>query len=370
MLTITQIPNKGRCFTATTNLSSGDVIFRDQPYAIVPDCGAKSFVCASCINWITEPESIDKQKIPPTLPIACTGGCDIRYCSKECRDKDWTRFHQYECTFLTEMFSTFKSSTLDVRNPANRHCFSGYTLDYLWLLIRTLVQRHHEINNEAATKGFDAVWQLCSNSELFVNERKNEFQRVTAVLADFVETRLTMDVGIADPTEKMTRSQLEAALMELICKEECNSFGLYTFEFEGWRRPRQGFALALYPNAVFFNHSCLPNTGHIPRRLNSLNSVPEMVFYALRDIKLGEELLISYVELAHHTDVLVSVTKRRADLKEMFFFDCDCTRCYQEMMGLSVIADGLECKKDGCNGWLVPTNLKKQENIDTKSKNS
>ncbi|KAI9099941.1 hypothetical protein DFS34DRAFT_616548 [Phlyctochytrium arcticum] len=275
---------------------------------------------------------------------------------------------------------------------------------------------------------FKDVWELCSNATLFPRERITHFIKVAKCLASFVRTALIPffetralhpfkieEADLLPPasletvlSEHEPLPSLEASLLDLICKEECNSFGLYSFTYKGSSSPRQGYALGLYSLAVFFNHSCVPNTGHITRGAHtdpegamskrgiiklgrkSLPVTPseawdlhgngaEMLFYALKDLSAGEEALISYVELGSSGDQsLESGRNRRKMLNTYFFFQCDCRRCdddrgNEESMRTEQLPPGLSdsianelhamsCNKSNCRGWFAPENLGDRHN--------
>ena len=54
-------------------------------------------------------------------------------------------------------------------------------------------------------------------------------------------------------------------------------------------------------------------------------------FYAMRDIRAGEELCTTYI------DVDDPVLQRRAELYEQWYFDCACTRCHRELQELEEV---------------------------------
>ena len=66
----------------------------------------------------------------------------------------------------------------------------------------------------------------------------------------------------------------------------------------------------------FFNHSCLPNVEHREETGSAM-----MRFRAIREIKEGEELTISYI------DENESKTIRREILSSSYHFVCDCPKC-------------------------------------------
>ena len=77
-----------------------------------------------------------------------------------------------------------------------------------------------------------------------------------------------------------------------------------------------GEACAMYCAIARLNHSCCPNAQqtHIPE-------TGEEVLYASRVIELGDEINDCYIELRQST------SKRRAALREIYRFDCECPAC-------------------------------------------
>ncbi|KAJ3128534.1 hypothetical protein HK098_004164 [Nowakowskiella sp. JEL0407] len=447
MISISNIPNKGRCFISQKFIPRGEILLIDSPYAVIPDCGAKSFVCGFCFRW--DQNLIGGRGNPNTTRqieherngestrfemVKCHGGCEkIMYCSVDCRDQDWDSCHRYECGFMASKSifpkikvddSSLKEETEEDQKTlgddgVENEKFGEYMVDYTWMLMRVLVNRFRELNSRNQTNvttsenrsTFADYWKLCSNQSLFPVERIKEFENVAGVLYEFLidwvfptsdihgkitagqffcgeiidendgvverkETNLTRDSEGGD-----IRKEFTTMLVELICKEECNSFGLYTFDFKGFDVSRQGYALGVYPNAVFFNHSCQPNVGHVTRNSRFLEALredgfgtigkdvkPEMVFYAVRDIEPGEELTITYMELSPpggvNVDVLENLRKRRENLKEVFFFECDCRRCKEESRGVNTFdLVVLECQKGKCKGWFVPKKLARVKTV-------
>ncbi|KAI8929937.1 hypothetical protein BC831DRAFT_441642 [Entophlyctis helioformis] len=349
----------------------------------------------------------DATNAPPSAE--CCGL--LRYCSPECARTDYDRFHQYECAamrqWLADPVHSFTTS-------------SGYIQDLTRLLMRTITrigieqsrQRQQSATSAMPDAGSapdtkdsdwilpytldDHLWTLCDNVRAFAPDLIQSYTPVAALLASFASLHPLRPVlpAIDDATYEYISSlqtprptRLEATMTLLICKEECNSFGVYTFAYHGKTAERQSYGLALYTDAVFFNHACHPNIGHVTRALAkhpqafSVNvpvqttatrdehPVSTMVFYATQDLAAGQEALIAYLPLES------GIKRRQATTSECFFFECRCQRCVYElgrvgpddadkdgMVDECVQEFGLHlCRKDGCKGWLVPSKASRQD---------
>ncbi len=90
----------------------------------------------------------------------------------------------------------------------------------------------------------------------------------------------------------------------------------------------------MYLAASFANHNCDPNTSFGREvadttmksylRLLKTPKRHEVLFTALRDIAVGEELTISYVGRE------LSYKERHAHLLSGYGFECNCMRCNRE----------------------------------------
>ncbi|KAF9152457.1 hypothetical protein BG015_005253, partial [Linnemannia schmuckeri] len=206
--------------------------------------------------------------------------------------------------------------------------------------------------------------------------------------------------------QKPPRRLLEMELMNLIMREECNSFGLYEYpplpvspittdaEAEGGGEGRNNskicYALGLFVrhHLYGFNHSCSPNLFHVAHN-------NQLLLYAARDILPGEEINITYLEFGPHYRIpppgagaeddkeeeerkrrKEAFEKRKRFLKGHFYFECGCARCIYEAVLYSsppnendgnakmikeltkeedrFLREGLSCERKGCFGFYAP----------------
>ena len=361
MLQVQKHPYKGRCYTTTTNVQAGEYLLRLKPYVAVPDSESRERCCANCLRLLSN------------TPIQTFNHLEIvSYCSKECQTADRIFFDQE---------NSFYSDVQSAEILPSVSGLSNYAKDYTRMLLRSLWRRYLELSGKSDWEdqaSFDQVFLLCSNSKCFPQERVKEFCSVADILTSFIIhscSSMSLDTflpAINEDSELPRQEFIESKYLStqysllwkkvlvLICKEECNSFGTYTFRFLGPKYERQPYGLALYPGAVFFNHSCLPNVCHIT------SETGEMTFFALRDLKAGEEAMICYVQPENTAQALnpESGKERRAGLKDHFFFDCDCERCDVEQKQDEVAFKRIQetsrsyvCKDSTCFGRYIPSDL-------------
>ncbi|TPX44575.1 hypothetical protein SeMB42_g03546 [Synchytrium endobioticum] len=389
LLSLAQIPNKGRAFVAPRSIPPGQLLLSVLPYAAVPDCQHLSVVCSHCICRM--PNLPDAEQ----TTIRCAECHVAHYCSYICREQDWNWQHDLECAFVKKLHHRPADVLgLEERNySADR---SSYVIDYTGLLMRVLVRRCRELqgelgdsapyaisgNKNSSIATFTDVWAMISNADCFSIERLHEFERVARFLASFVEAKLfpllpSNTTFLPAPSSSLGNSSkaLISSLRELVCKEECNSFGLYTFDYKGPCHPRQPYGLALYTPAEIFNHSCIPTVGHVTRpymgtniddeRRKFLGSHAEMSFFSYSQLNEGDEATISYVDVSDESpDCGETGGNRRRILKDWLCFDCDCRRCEDDKRGLNSGGgkgpNHIICGLDGCRGFLVPRSLMNQ----------
>lgn len=76
------------------------------------------------------------------------------------------------------------------------------------------------------------------------------------------------------------------------------------------------FGKGFDPMLCSANHSCDPN-------VEQLFNQPETILRAIKPIKKGEEVFMRYIDVTNPRSV------RREELRNTYYFDCECTKCKQ-----------------------------------------
>ncbi|KAH9593523.1 SET domain [Trypanosoma melophagium] len=152
---------------------------------------------------------------------------------------------------------------------------------------------------------FDAA-QLITNISVLSKASRSTFRRY---YRRFVKLVLPWLNGGSETTDS-TLTISHAFFDRISAAAQCNSFGL--FDAKG-----DCIGVALYPEASYFNHSCLPNLCRVKCRGRLA------AFYALRKIRKGDPLTICYVDVQEK-----SSAERRRILLESYRFFCQCERCH------------------------------------------
>ncbi|KAJ7705600.1 hypothetical protein B0H17DRAFT_1038392 [Mycena rosella] len=101
----------------------------------------------------------------------------------------------------------------------------------------------------------------------------------------------------------------------VLARDQGNVFGMYEMSQEG---DSEMLGWSMYVSASYFNHDCAPN-------VRKERAGRALLFYTTRDVDLGEELCISYI------DITDTVADRRKELSLNWYFDCVCQRCKREL---------------------------------------
>ncbi|KAG0356997.1 hypothetical protein BG005_004041 [Podila minutissima] len=434
-------PDRGRIMLTQTRIRKGTFLFQVTAHATICDTERRKVRCGNCFGEIMHGGAVaarsgGERRERSTTKGGGVGGaacelCDeIWYCDQNCREQDW-HIHHFECAYLRLLYKDnhTQHANKDHWQAAARE-FRGldpYVQDYTRCLIRVLVHRFNELQafslsseipssptadpsdpefdeQDETPLPFSLVWDLVENRETYTDDKiEHEMKSVARILDAFQDhycshfsvppTPAAGQKGSITPTgSRLTPDEL----LGLVCREECNSFGLYSYPYAPWNNdsnmndsngtvaenPKQGYALGLFTRGFLssFNHSCSPNVYHVAHK-------KYLLFYAASDIEAGQELNITYLELGPryraplplspqaNQDRLEAFKARKAFLKSHFHFDCGCDRCRWEeklqesgggrgVVGMDqaqerFLSVGLLCDRVGCYGFYAPPTVLK-----------
>lgn len=136
-----------------------------------------------------------------------------------------------------------------------------------------------------------------------VSEQKREG---LSQLASMLQLYLQQEVPALDKVASSLPSSCRDPL-SLMGKVTCNCFTISDAEL-------QEVGVGLYPSLSLLNHDCGPNCVMVFEGT-------KLHLRAVKDIEVGEELSISYIDSLALTD------ERQKQLKEQYHFTCHCQRC-------------------------------------------
>ena len=312
---------------AAAPIAAGTEVLVADPFATVVVDAWHREVCAACFTF-------DCRR---RCKVRCERGCRVTaYCSTACQDAHRDA-HALECALLRRLASppAAKLVTTDLNHP---HYRTRLRL-LVALFARVMVLQHaggggvRGGGDGGGGEGGAPPWVTTLTPE--VESALAVTAAVTAPspsLADLAALASNFDVYTHDEalmalfvsTYDILRAVVPEAVLsggasggssgggvyeyvQLLCREECNSFGF-------WDEGDEMYAYGLFPLAAFFNHSCHPTVCKftVGRRVH---------FRAMRDLAPGEELTISYVLLNDSTEM------RRQILRASYLFTCVCARC-------------------------------------------
>ncbi|VVA13666.1 PREDICTED: histone-lysine N-methyltransferase [Prunus dulcis] len=292
-LTVSNVPEKGRCLFTTRDFSPGEVIISQEPYVSVPNNSSAESRCDACF------ESSNLKK--------CSACQVVYYCSNSCQKSEW-KLHRLECEALSKLHKERRMAV----TPSIRLMIKLY--------LRTKLQTEKVIP-ASAMDNYKLVEALVAH----MSEIDEKQLVLYAQMANLVSLILQWPgINIKEIAENFSKLACNA---HTICDSELRPLGT-----------------GLYPVISIVNHSCLPNSVLLFEGRSA-------VVHAVQHIPKGAEVLISYIETAGST-----LTRQKA-LKEQYLFTCTCPRCskvgkYNDIQE-SAVLEGYRCKDNGCIGFLL-----------------
>jgi SET and MYND domain-containing protein len=257
--------------------------------------------------------------------------CQVaRYCSTTCQSAHWQRSHKLECLCLRNY-----KGRAPATHPAHLPSVWFISQLVLWSFQRPLYQfRTAQIDPgtrstptwqaqekarleslEKSLVEWDEWLRRWNHTEGNVEQHEPERRQKYAEAATAVR-EVTMHV-----CQNQSERELHARLFSIdwfvsaFARLACNGFTLCDSDL----RP---IGVSLYPSVSMLNHSCSPNCAvQFECGVGKPGAKVGITVRAIREIRPGEQLTISYVGLAQNS------SGRRRELHTQYFFSCSCPRC-------------------------------------------
>ncbi|XP_061847076.1 histone-lysine N-methyltransferase SMYD3 isoform X2 [Colius striatus] len=253
---------KGSGLRSRRQLQPGELLYRDQPFAHIVTKELLGSVCDHCLQRNEHLQRCSQCKV-------------AKYCGKSCQKEAWLD-HKRECRCLKSVKPNFPPDSVRL---AGRIVFK---------LLR---------QSECLSERLYSFSDLQSNIEQLGEEMKGGLRHLAQTLQLYLKAEI-QDV-----------SQLPAAIdfFQIFTKVTCNCFTISSGEM-------QDVGVGLYPSMSLLNHSCDPNCVIIFEGY-------QLLLRSVREIQIGEELTISYIE------TLMPTSERQKQLMRQYCFECDCLLC-------------------------------------------
>lgn len=247
----------------------------------------------------------------------CKSCTEVSYCSVACREA-WAPIHaEFECPLHQKLLSL-----------ASDHSTDGTLLKLAWRIgvFATLEKRALEGSQphvyKYASGTYEDVLSLVSHMEHY--EGTDWSKAILACSDAILALPHPADFALTAPD-----------ILGICARINSNAHALVPED-----RP---CALGLFVILSQMNHSCQPNI-----TFSSMPSGPSLNCRATRNIKAGEEITISYI------DVYQTRNERRELLQLSKFFTCLCPRCTEPLLhSLDARIEGFNCTNKACTGLLV-----------------
>ncbi|XP_045109563.1 SET and MYND domain-containing protein 5-like [Portunus trituberculatus] len=352
----------GKGLFATKNFKTGDVIFEERPLVscqFLWNAAYGYLACDFCIKPLEAAEEnasrlAQNPQLSLPFPECCDTKkdtfiecpyCDASYCSRECRTSAWNQYHE---TLCLRSYMPDPSHPLVMLQEAWKQMHYPPETACVMLLARIIATVRQATDKEGAMALF---MQFCHRT---VNEEEEiahkllgeEFQDQLEALRTLMEKSVwapevrhwltpegfrslvalvgTNGQGIG--TSPLSRWVRNCDNLDLSEEERKKLNKLIDNVYDQLEKEAGGFlnneGSGLYPLQSSCNHSCNPN---------AMPTFPynnfQLVMTAVRDISVGEEICVSYLD---ECNLGRSRHSRIAILRENYLFTCKCSKCEEQ----------------------------------------
>ncbi|XP_034383715.1 N-lysine methyltransferase SMYD2-like [Cyclopterus lumpus] len=253
-------PGKGRALRVTRPFKVGELLYSTPAYTFVLSLNERGFNCEFCFTR--------KEK------LARCGKCKKAfYCNVKCQKEDWA-MHKLECSAMIAFKENWCPSEIS-------------------RLVARILAKKKTKKERCASEKILRIDEIQSHVEDVDNEKREMHEADVFGLHRFFSKHLKL------PDHK--------DLLTLFSQVACNGFTIEDDELSN-------MGTAIYPDVALINHSCCPS-------VIVTNKGTSAEVRAVQNMKPGDEVLISYIDVLYPTDDLNN------RLRETYYFTCDCRDC-------------------------------------------
>uniref|UniRef100_A0A3P8S187 [histone H3]-lysine(4) N-trimethyltransferase n=1 Tax=Amphiprion percula TaxID=161767 RepID=A0A3P8S187_AMPPE len=253
-------PGKGRGLRVTRAFKVGELLFSCPAYSYVLSVKERGCYCEFCFNR--------------KEGLARCGKCKKAfYCNAKCQKGDWP-MHKLECSAMLAFGENWCPSEMS-------------------RLVARILAKKKTQKERCASEKILLIGEMQSHAEDEDNEKREMSEADIAGMHRFYSKHLEV------PEHK--------DLVTLFSQVACNGFTIEDDELSH-------IGTAVYPDVALINHSCLPSVIVTYKGTSA-------EIRAVQDMKPGDEVLISYIDLLYPTD------DRNNRLRESYYFTCECQEC-------------------------------------------
>ncbi|KAI1367032.1 hypothetical protein F5Y08DRAFT_102678 [Xylaria arbuscula] len=285
-----RLPGAGKGLFARAAFSPGDIVVSvDRPLVTELEVERMLDTCAWCCQRAAADPIERKMAAAMGIPHgftevkSCTGCRRVAYCSRGCQTKAWKREHKYECKVIS----------IEDRPPLPPGVRAA-----IKILGRLKADPDHAF---ADARKIMSLWPAGDPDSLAeisrLNQKKYEDFQVLGHAAWLYSGKPQAE-GL----------DLQTISRKIVSNTMHNAIPLSSV-FDG-----VPLGIAIDPLISSANHSCDPNAVLVFNQ-------PRHEMRALRKIKAGEEIFLSYIEATNPSHV------RQEQLKDCYLFTCKCATC-------------------------------------------
>ncbi|GMH64227.1 hypothetical protein TrLO_g14585 [Triparma laevis f. longispina] len=332
-LTSLTSPSTGSFLTSSKLIKKGSIIFTEKSYLTSSSSEIKH--CAQCYTSLEPsiPEVLYEELWPDSDFVGCESisSCGIKFCNDSCSNKFRLRLPStMSCCNYSEIKSNFK----------NHHQMNVLNLSFDLFLKKIVDEQDSTIISQLCGEADDNIKDLNSCSE-FYDEFYEGVKEFIEEDKGFLLFKRCLAIVFRNGFGFCTKSPFSEYYSNLIRKfgrdseEHVNAIKSVTRTIDSQRELSErgdqdviDSKVRVECNCLFtylakMNHSCTPNA-----EVRSGGFKDDVVdVFAVKDIKKGEEVTISYIKGIKGGGERRDWIKRRRELEERYCFVCRCEVC-------------------------------------------